>query len=44
MVWLNNLFGGKFPISLSLGIIAAVIAVSVVLSLLFPKALPEMQD
>ncbi|HWQ31283.1 MAG TPA: TerC family protein [Blastocatellia bacterium] len=36
MVWLNDLFGGKFPISLSLGIIGGVIAVSVVLSLLFP--------
>jgi tellurite resistance protein TerC len=38
MVWLNDLFGGKFPISLSLGIIAGVIAASVVLSLIFPKA------
>jgi tellurite resistance protein TerC len=38
MVWLNDLFGGKFPISLSLGIIAGVIAGSVVLSLIFPKA------
>jgi tellurite resistance protein TerC len=37
MVWLNNLFGGKFPITLSLGIISAIIAASVVLSLLFPK-------
>ena len=36
MVWLNNLFDGKFPISLSLGIIIGVIAVSVILSLLFP--------
>lgn len=41
MVWLNDLFGGKFPISLSLGIIMAVIAVSVALSLLFPKAHTE---
>lgn len=41
MVWLNDLFGGKFPISLSLGIITAVIATSVVVSLLFPKADPE---
>jgi tellurite resistance protein TerC len=41
MVWLNDLFGGKFPISLSLGIITAVIAVSVVLSLLYPKAPTE---
>jgi tellurite resistance protein TerC len=38
MVWLNGLFGGKFPIGLSLGIIATVIATSVVASLLFPKA------
>ena len=37
MVWLNNLFGGKFPISLSLAIILAVILSSIVLSLLFPK-------
>jgi tellurite resistance protein TerC len=41
MVWLNNLFGGKFPISLSLSIIMGVIAASVVLSLLFPKAHTE---
>ena len=41
MVWLNNLFGGKFPISLSLGIITAVIAISVVVSLLFPKDDPQ---
>lgn len=38
MVWLNQLFGGKFPISVSLGIIAAVIGASVLLSLAFPKA------
>jgi tellurite resistance protein TerC len=37
MVWLNQLFDGKFPILLSLGIIAGVIAASVVLSLVFPK-------
>ena len=41
MVWLNDLFGGKFPISLSLGIITAIIASSVVLSLLFPKVRVE---
>jgi tellurite resistance protein TerC len=40
MVWLNDMFGGKFPISLSLGIIAAVIVSSIVLSLVFPKAQP----
>jgi tellurite resistance protein TerC len=38
MVWLDSLFGGKFPIGISLGIIAAVIAASVILSLAFPKA------
>jgi tellurite resistance protein TerC len=37
MVWLNNLFDGKFPITLSLGIIIGVIAISVILSLLFPS-------
>jgi tellurite resistance protein TerC len=38
MVWLNDLFGGKFPIGLSLGIIAAVLTTSVALSLAFPKS------
>lgn len=37
MVWLNNWFGGKFPIGYSLGFIAAVLAASIALSLLFPK-------
>ena len=37
MVWLNDLFGGKFPITVSLGVIGFVIAMSIVLSLLFPK-------
>lgn len=37
MVWLNQVFDGKFPIVLSLGIIAGVIAASIVFSLLFPK-------
>jgi tellurite resistance protein TerC len=37
MVWLDGLFDGKFPIGISLGIIAAVIGGSIVLSLLFPK-------
>ncbi|HEY0172397.1 MAG TPA: TerC family protein [Pyrinomonadaceae bacterium] len=44
MVWLNGLFGGKFPIGLSLGIIASVIAASVVASLAFPKARAEGPD
>jgi tellurite resistance protein TerC len=38
MVWLDHLFGGRFPIGVSLGIISAVIAASIVLSLAFPKA------
>ena len=37
MVWLNDLFGGKFPIEYSLGIITGVIAGSVILSLLIPR-------
>ncbi|MEP7341827.1 MAG: TerC family protein [Acidobacteriota bacterium] len=37
MAWLNDWYGGKFPITLSLGIIGAVIAASVALSLLFPS-------
>jgi len=37
MVWLNRAFGGHFPITWSLAIIVGVIAVSVVLSLLFPR-------
>lgn len=38
MVWLDSLFDGKLPITLSLGIIAVVIAASVVLSLVFPRS------
>jgi predicted tellurium resistance membrane protein TerC len=42
MVWLNQLFDGKFPILISLGIIATVLAASVILSLVFPRsASPE---
>jgi tellurite resistance protein TerC len=37
MVWLNEWFGGKFPIGPSLGIIGGIIALSVVFSLFFPK-------
>ena len=37
MVWLNDWYGGKFPISISLAVIGALIAVSVVLSLCFPR-------
>ena len=38
MVWLDALFGGKFPIVLSLVIIVSVVLGSIVLSLLYPKA------
>ena len=37
MVWLNDAFGGKFPISWSLAFILGTIAVSVTTSLLFPR-------
>jgi tellurite resistance protein TerC len=41
MVWLDGLFAGRFPIGISLGIIAVVIALSVFLSFTFPKAHAE---
>jgi tellurite resistance protein TerC len=37
MVWLNHAFGGKFPITWSLGIIGALLALAVAVSLAFPK-------
>jgi tellurite resistance protein TerC len=37
MVWLNDAFGGKFPITWSLALILGTILVSVILSLSFPK-------
>ncbi len=37
MVWLNDAFGGKFPISYSLGFISLTILASVLLSLAFPR-------
>ena len=37
MVWLNDAFDGKFPISYSLAFIISVIAASIVFSLLFPR-------
>jgi tellurite resistance protein TerC len=43
MVWLNQLFGGKFPIVLSLGIIAGILVLSIGFSLLLPaKHRPEI--
>lgn len=38
MVWLNDAFGGKFPISWSLGIIGTLLAGAIGLSLLVPGA------
>lgn len=40
MAWLNNLYGGKFPTSYSLGFIGIVIAASIALSFLYPKRRP----
>ncbi len=37
MAWLNDWYGGKFPIGMSLGIIGAILGTSVVLSLFRPK-------
>jgi tellurite resistance protein TerC len=44
MVWLNDLYGGKFPITLSLIIIISVIAASIVFSLVFPKRPSEVES
>jgi tellurite resistance protein TerC len=37
MVWLNDAFGGKFPIGISLGIIGGVIALSILVSLFWTR-------
>src|SRR6185503_7439038 len=44
MVWLNDLYGGKFPITLSLGIIGALVAGGVVLSLVVPPPRTAARD
>ena len=36
MAWLNDAFGGKFPIKISLAIIGSALALSIILSLVFP--------
>ncbi|HOC18373.1 MAG TPA: TerC family protein [Vicinamibacterales bacterium] len=41
MVWLNEAFGGKFPIEWSLGIIAALLAGAIVASLARPRPAEE---
>jgi tellurite resistance protein TerC len=43
MVWLNDWFGGKFPISYSLGFITGILAISITLSLLFPRQGREVE-
>lgn len=40
MAWLNDLFGGKFPITWSLGIIAGLLGASIAVSLLFSRGQP----
>jgi TerC family integral membrane protein len=40
MVWLNDLYGGKFPIGASLAIIGALVAGGVLLSLVVPARAP----
>jgi tellurite resistance protein TerC len=37
MVWLDDWFGGKFPIGVSLAVIASTLVLSVVVSLLYPR-------
>jgi tellurite resistance protein TerC len=40
MVWLDEWFGGRFPIGVSLVVIGSMLAISVWLSLMFPKRHP----
>jgi tellurite resistance protein TerC len=44
MVWLNEAFGGKFPITWSLGIIAAIIGTSIAASLLRKTPAPALSS
>jgi hypothetical protein len=37
MSWLNVQWDGHFPITISLGVIAFLLAASIILSLVFPK-------
>ena len=43
MVWLNDAFDGKFPITWSLAIIVSIVAASIAASLLFPPTKKETQ-
>jgi tellurite resistance protein TerC len=40
MAWLNDAFGGKFPIGWSLGIIATILAVTMILSATLARSVP----
>jgi tellurite resistance protein TerC len=42
MAWLNDAFGGKFPIGWSLAIIGTLLAVAMAVSLLVPKRTPAV--
>jgi tellurite resistance protein TerC len=42
MTWLNSLFGGKFPVTWSLGIICSIILSSVIFSLIYPSKENEL--
>lgn len=44
MVWLNEMMGGKFPISWSLSIIVGILIASIVASLYFPKGNEAQAD
>jgi tellurite resistance protein TerC len=38
MVWLDELYGGKFPIGVSLAVVVSVIAASILLSMVYPRS------
>jgi tellurite resistance protein TerC len=44
MVYLNDAFGGKFPITWSLGFILGTILLSIIISLIFPPKTPPVSD
>jgi len=44
MVWLNEVFGGKFPIAWSLGIIGAILTTTIITSLLFTRPISGAPD
>jgi tellurite resistance protein TerC len=44
MAWLNDAFGGKFPISWSLGIICTILVGSMVASLIFRPKRPTADE